>query len=138
MSYSQSDINYCLLINDTSLWLRDEKKCLEENGLPYSYREKESVKINGYYNGEKDPYYNKYKKFIVVDVTDYKYICCNICCNTQSEDYNKIKKCFWYKPGEEKPFTYESVSINLLYYGKEYHLQNKSAQPAVGTDLAFA
>ena len=109
MDTSKSHPVYCIIIDNASLWLEDSNKCLDINDLPFNFTEHPSLSVIGYYTGEKEKYFHYYDQFMVVEIRDYDHICCNICCNPESEYLSDRKKCFWYLPGKEKPFPYESI-----------------------------
>jgi hypothetical protein len=106
---SKTRPNYCIVINDVSLWMEDTDQCLDIYELPFDLAERPSISVIGYYTGEKEEYLHFYDQFIIVDIREHDYICCNVCCNPESKYYNDEKMCFWYQPGKEKPFPYESI-----------------------------
>ena len=112
-SYSMMDPNYCLVIDDIALWMRDEDRCLGGlNDFPFddNFGKKPIlISILGYFSGEKVNEVGEKRKFTIVDIPDYRYICCYICCS------DNHRSCFWYKPGDEKPFPYENTP-NVSYF----------------------
>ncbi|MBW2990643.1 hypothetical protein KY348_02970 [Candidatus Woesearchaeota archaeon] len=106
----------CNLVDDYILWDAEKDECLRDyDTLLYDRKKefegkKQVITIKGYYKGEFIP--EEYEKFYLVDIPDYEYVCCNVCCNKESPLFQETKKCFWFKKGDEKPFPYPEMLIN--------------------------
>ncbi|MBN2148312.1 MAG: hypothetical protein JW726_13065 [Anaerolineales bacterium] len=102
---SKAPFLYCLVIDDKILWNTYTDDCQDVFEVPGSLQR---LAVRGYTTGEKvatDE--GDLIKFLVIDLVDYRYVSCNICCNKESAYFADQKQSFWFQPGLENPFPDE-------------------------------
>lgn len=95
----------CLCVDDSMLWDSKKDECVSRSSQLYNAEkqaEAQTITVEGYSDGEMVGE-TDFEKFHLVDVTGAQYVCCNVCCNEESEYYSDAKQCFWYREGGEEP-----------------------------------